>query len=343
MANYTTANLVKAQAKLIGAFQSSELRFRNPATYLALKALSNIMLPNYGQLRVREDRVVETNFFKRTSRALGSGGRIHNHTGTHGDTDLLTPTWTSYDDKFAMSLKQADNSLYNAQEQMNNEITNIITNFMEGYETAATDYLFNNRSGVNVATAEGSFNPTDIVFEIAEAKETRAMQITDIAIDANKYPKGATIFCDSVSYAKFQFQKNQGTGNSTNLAFQFDMNENTYVHSIGLGALGASLVSAYSKGFWIVVPNGTVAVLPWIPKQNVVGVSTKENEYSSILNPIDGESYAVHSYETRTDGTSVNGYTQDVITEYQFSQDLAFMKAPLSVASETPILAFAIV
>jgi hypothetical protein len=343
MANYTTANLVKAQAKLIGAFQSSELRFRNPATYLALKALSNIMLPNYNELRVREDRVVETNFFKRTSRALGTSGRIHNHTGTHGDTAVLTPTWASYDDKFAMSLKQADNSLYNAQEQMNNEVTNIITNFMEGYETAATAYLFNNRSGVNVATAEGTFDATDDVFEIAEAKETRAMQITDIAVDANKYPKGATVFCDSIAYAKFQFQKNQGSANSANLAFQFDMNGNTYVHSIGLGALGAGLVSAYAKGFWIVVPNGTVAILPWIPKQNVIGVSTKENEYSSILNPIDGESYAVHSYETRTDGSSTNGYTQDVMTEYQFSQDLAFAKAPLSVAGETPILAFAIV
>lgn len=343
MANRTTANLVKAQAKLIGAFQSSELRFRNPATYLAIKAMSNIMFPNYNELRVREDRTIETNYFKRAARALGSGGRIHNHTGTHGDTAVLTPTWATYDDKFAMSLKQADNSLYNAQEQMNQEVNDIIANFMEGYETAATAYLFNNRSGVNVATAEGTFDATDDVFEIAEAKENRAIQITDIAVDANKYPKGATIFCDSISFAKFQYQANQGAGNSANLSFQFDMNGNTFVHSIGLGALAAGLVSAYAKGFWIVVPNGTVGVLPWIPKQNVQGVSTKENEYSNILNPIDGEVYAVHSYETRVDGTATNGYTQDVLTEYQFSQDLAFAKAPLSVASETPILAFAIV
>jgi hypothetical protein len=115
------------------------------------------------------------------------------------------------------------------------------------------------------------------------------------------------------------------------------------VHSVELGALAAALVSAYAKGFWIVVPTGTAAVLPWIPKQNRIGVETKENVYTSLLNPVDGEVYAVHSYETRADDSANNGYTQDVVTQYQISQDLAFTKAPLSTANETPFLAFAIV
>jgi hypothetical protein len=341
MANRTTANVVKAQAKLIAAFQSSELRYRFPATYLALLAMSEIMFPNFQQLRTREDRTVETNYAKRAVRSLGTGGRTHNHTGSKSDTATLTPTWTSYDDKFNMSLKQADSSLYNADEQMFQELSNIIANFMEGYETAATAYLFANRSGVNVATAEGTFDATDDVFEIAEAKETRAMQITKIALNANKYPDGATVFCDSISYAKFEYWAAQGAANSTNLSFQF--NGVTYVHSVELGALAAGLVSAYSKGFWLVVPTGTVGVLPWIPVQNRVGVVTKENEYSNIINPVDGQVYALHSYETRADDSSNNGYTQDVVTQYQIAQDLSFAKAPLSTAGETTILAFGIV
>lgn len=341
MPNRTTANLLKAQAKLTGAFQSSELRYRYPATYLALLQNTPIMFPNYESLRTREDRVLETLFNTRASRALGTGGRTHNHTGVKADTSTLTPTWAIYDDKFNMSLKQSDISNYDAQEQMNAELANIIANFMEGYESTSVSYLFNNRSGVNAATAEGTFDATDDVFEIAEAKETRAIQITDIAVYANKYPAGYTVFCDSVSYAKFQFQAAQGASNSTNLSFQFQ--GINFVHSVGLGALGAGLVSAYSKGFWIVVPNGTVAVLDWIPVQNRMGVATKENDYSSIINPIDGRTYAVHSYQTRADDSANNGYTQDVVTQYQVSQDLAFAKAPLTTASETPILAFAIV
>lgn len=340
MANRVTANLVKAQAKLIAAFQSSELRFRFPATYLALHMNSKIMFPNYEDLRKREDRTIETNYAVRSKRALGAA-RTHNHTGAKGDTAILTPTWATNADVFNMSLKQADTSLYDAQEQMNLEIQNVISNFMESYETQATAYLFNNRSGVNIATAEGTFDAVDKVFEIVEAKETRAIQITKIAVDANKYPSGATVYCDSISYAKFEYYAAQGASNQTNLSFQFG--GLTYVHSVELGALAAALVSAYAKGFWIVVPTGTVATLPWIPKQNRIGVETKENSYSSLLNPVDGETYAVHSYETRADDSANNGYTQDVVTQYQISQDIAFAKAPLSTANETPILAFGIV
>ena len=242
-----------------------------------------------------------------------------------------------------MSKKQADNSYYNIDEQLFQEMSNVIADFMEGYETVATAYLFNNRSGVNIATAEGTFDATDDVFEIAEAKESRAIQITTIAVDANKYPKGMTIFCDSISFAKFQYQAAQGAQNSTNLSFQF--NGVKFVHSVELGALASGLVSAYAKGFWIVVPDGTVTTLPWIPKQNRLGDDSDWpiSSYSNILNPIDGEIYALHTYATAADDSANNGYTQDVVTQYEVSQDISFVKAPSSTATETPILAFGIV
>lgn len=340
MPTRNSSNLVKAQARLLGAFQSSELRFRFPATYLALKAASPIMFPNYSELRVREDRTVETNFAARSSRALGSA-RTHNHTGSKGDTAVLTPTWASYTDKFNMSLKQADNSLYNADEQMFQEISNVVANFMEGYEAAATAYLFNNRSGVSAATAFGTFDATNDAFEIAAANEDTAIQITKIAMDANKYVGAMKVFCDSVSYAKFEKQAAQGVSNATNLSFQF--NGVTFVHSVGLGALAVALDATYTRGFWIVVPDGTVATLPWIPKQNREGVSTKVADYSSLLNPVDGEAYGVHTYEVGADDSANNGYTQDVVTQYEISQDLAFVKAPLTAAGETTIQAFAII
>lgn len=343
MANRTTANLVKAQAKLIAAFQASELRFRYPATYLALRLMSPIMFPNYDVLRTREDRTVETNYAKRATRSLGTGGRTHNHTGSKSDTAVLTPTWSTYSDVFNMSLKQADISLYNADEQMFQEMSNIVANFMEGYETAATAYLFANTSSVNVATAQGTFNSTQRAFEIAIANESRAIQITKITMEANKYPAGMTVFCDSTAYAKFEYAAAQGATNATNLSFQF--NGVNFVHSVELGALAGALTVPYTKGYWIVVPNGTVATLPWIPKQNREGNSEHAplSIYSNILNPIDGETYALHSYSAAADNSSSNGYTQDVVTNYEVSQDLAFVKAPLSVSGETTIQAFAIV
>ena len=342
MANKTTANLATAQAKLLGAFQSSELRFTYPATYLALKAMTPIMFPDYLDLKTRDDRAVDTNYITRASRSLGSA-RAHNHTGSKQDSAVITPSWSTYTDKFNLSLKQADKSLYSADEQLFNEISNAVSNFMEGLEDTAITALWNGRSQVaGVSTPEAPYNTGTAkkTYEITDSTNgTRAMQITKITIQANKYPAGCTIFCDSIAYAKFEYQAAQGATNATNLSFQF--NGVTFVHSVGLYAKVSPSLSLYTKGYWLVVPNGTVATLPWIPVQNRVGVETPVGSYSNIINPIDGESYAVHTYMTAADDSANNGYTQDVVTQYEISQDVAIAIAPQS--SGSPILGFALI
>lgn len=342
MANRTDANLVTAQTKLIGSYQAKELRYIYPATYLQFKLSSPIMLPNYDMLRKREDRTIETNFNLRTSRDLGTGGRTHEPTFTKGDSSTLVPSWDTYDDGFYMSLKQADNSLYDHQEQMNIELENVVANFMQKMEGLATTHVFNNRSGVNIATAEGSFDATDDVWAVPSADADRAIQISKSNMYVNNYSESNLVaFCDTVSYNKFLFQAAQGAQNSTNLSFQFQ--GVTYIHSVGLGAKAADLVGAYTDGFWVMAEMGTFGVLPWIPKQNRQGVDTKEAKFSSIMNPVDGFSYAVYEYESRADDSLNNGSAQDIVTQYEISIDQAFVDAPLSVTDETIFQAFAIV
>ena len=70
MPNYNPSNLAKAQAKLQGAFQAGELRFREPAVFKSLVRNASIMFPSYEGLRTREDRAVEAYFATRSARAL---------------------------------------------------------------------------------------------------------------------------------------------------------------------------------------------------------------------------------------------------------------------------------
>lgn len=340
MPNYTLANLVKAQAKLNGAFANADKRFRDPAVFKAFIQSAPSFLPDYEILRKREDRAVEANYFVRQSRALGTG-RSHNHTGSSGDSGVLTPSWTTYNDKFSFTLKQADNSVFDAVEEQNERLLNVIANFADGLDGVAATYAFANRTGVNNAAAEGTFNATNDAFEITDATNgNRAVQITRMVMDINKYQGGMfTIFCDSIAFNKFLFGAAQGDSNSTNYSFQYQ--GVNFVHAPQLTASAAAL--SYTKGFWVAVQEGMIGALPWIPVQNRAGVQTMVNTYGSILNPVDGLQYAVHSYEARANGTSVNGYTQDVLTEVEVSLDVALQHAPLSVPSETPLLAFALV
>lgn len=342
MPNYADADLVTAQARLLGEFESSETRFRDPVTHKKFIENREIMFPSHNVLRTREDRPIDAKFFNRTARALGVGGRTANHVGVKGDSSTLTPSWTPYDDKFFWSLKQADNSVYTLQEQLNNEIINSTANFAEGLETAAIDFLFNNRSGVNIATSEGTFNAVQDSFEITQASNgDRAIQITKGVMKENKYNSGLTLYCDTVAFNKFAFQANQGTANNQNLSFQFA--GVTFVHSIEFGALAGALAAPYTDGFWIAVQDGGVAALDWIPQQNRQGIETKENKYATLLNPVDGLIYAVHSYEARADESANNGSAQDVRTEWEISIDIAHEAAPLTVVGETVMQAFALV
>lgn len=339
MPNYIPANLAKGQAQLLGAFRNNELRFRLPVTFQEFLRNTTIMFPDHQALRTREDRPIEAYYNLRTSRALGVG-RSHNHTGIKGDSGVLTPSWVTNNDVFAISLKQGDNNVQTMQEMFNNELQNVIANFAEGYEVAAINYLFNNRTGVNTATSEGAFNGANDVFEITDATNgNRAIQITKGVMHINKYSGNLTIFCDTVSFNKFNFLANQGQANNQNLTFQFG--GVSFVHSVEMDGLAAGL--GYTQGFWVGATDGSYAALPWIPTQNRQGIDTKVNQYGTILNPVDGQTYAIHNYEQRADETATNGYTQDMRTEYEVSLDIAFESTPLSTPDETPLFAFGLI
>lgn len=343
MANFATAALVKAQAKLIGKFQREELRFRTPAVHNLFLRNSSIMIRDYNELRTREDRTVETNYFTRTSRSLGTG-RSHNHTGNQGDSSTLTPSWTTYNDEFVSYLKEADNKIYSFEEIHMSKMENVIANFAEGLEAVAAAYLFANRSGVNVATNDGTFDATDDVFQITESTNGgQAIAITKMVMDVNAYQgQSFDIVADSIAYRKFWSQMNQGAGNAVNTSFQFG-NINI-IHDPTLTASAAGLTGSYNKGAWCAVPQGSIAALPWIPKQNRDGVDfTNIAMYGQIFNPIDGLTYAVHTYKEGADGSSTGGYTQDVKIETEISIDIAYQHAPLSTANETPIQMFVLV
>lgn len=341
MANYTLANLVKAQIKLAGEFASNDTRYRIPAVFLFILKGSEAFFPKYKDLKTSDKRVVEANYFKRTVSALTTTGRSHNHTGSHGDSGVITLAWNTYSSTFSMTLKQADGSVMSFQEMFNNEIRNKIIAFAEGLDAAAVNFLFANKSGVNPATVKGSFNGTKTTYEItASTFQSQAITISKTVMDINKYQgQNLNIVCDSNAYTTFQQQAYQGAQNATNQSFQFL--ETTFVHAPQLTALAIAL--GYTNGYWLMVPDGHVACLDWIPAPNKKGVSDEMGIYGSLMNPVDGLQYAVHSYKQRVDGTSVNGEVQDVSTETELSIDVCFQYAPSSTTNETPIQAFGLV
>lgn len=339
MSNYSTATLVKAQLALQGAMANQDKRFRDPKVHKLFLSNSENFFPNYKALRTSEKRTLEASVYKRTARNLVNG-RSHNHTGNNGDSFVLTPTWLSKADTFSMTLKQQDSSVL--QDQFNDMLFNAVANHMEGLEALASDTLVNNRTGVNNATTDGTFDTTNDVFEInATDNGVHAPFIAKMVMEINKYNGQFVFVCDPISFRKFMALAAQGVSNATNYSFQFmDME---FVLDTSLTAKAVAIDASYTKGFWEVVPKNAIGALDWIPRQNVAGTVTSVDRFASIVNPFDGLTYALHSYEQRADGSGRGGELQDVLTEFELSIDIAYELAPLSTSDETVVYAFALV
>ena len=340
MANTAPTNLKVAQAKLTGKFASNEMRVISANTYLEISKLTQFMLPNYLELIGREDRALEASLLTRSKRAVQTA-RSSNHTGDRGDSAVVTPSWGTSADTFSMSLKQYDTNQFSAQEGLNNLFENAYINVIEGLEGDAQDFIYGERTGVNASTGGGgTFDATDDVYTFGADDVDTVIQKTKTVMEENGYTGGVTIFADSIAYDLFRFQAFQGAGNDTNLSFQHDGIK--FVRSIGLASKFAPLAGTYTSGVWIVVPNDSIGALPWIPKQNREGVVTRLATYASGLSPYDGIPYAVHSYETAGDYSSLNGGTQDEATQYEVSVDMAFVSSPITAADETAVFAFSL-
>lgn len=346
MANFATASLIKYQAKIAQMFQAGEVRFRTPAVFNSIRQSTELMIPSHTTIKNAAKRTTgEVNYVKRSRRALGAGGEIFNHTGARGDSAILVPAWAAYDDKFLYSLKQANNSIYELDEMILAEVSNLFANFAEGLEAAAATFLHTNRSGVNVYGSQGTFNATNNVFEITQDVTNimgtgyRAVQIIKSAMGGNKWTGNLVAYCDSVLFDKLEALAAQGGANSNNLSFQFSGVQ--FIKSFELDAKAAAL--SYVDGYCVVAPFGTLATLDWIPEQNRNGIVTSVNKYGTLIDPNTGLALATHSYEARADEQNNGGDKQDVKVEVQAVTYLSFNHAPLSVADETPLQAFAFV
>ena len=333
MANFSASNLVKAQAIINDRFNSPELRQR-PSPIIQLGVRNNsILIPDHAQLRTREDRPIEAYIIKRNKRDTTGKKRTHDHTGVFGDSMPVDIEFTSFVDTFRISQKWLDNNMYHIDTVLANQFMQAFQNIREDIEAFLADFLQIEKTQINTATRNGTWNTANHVFEIASPLE-RGLLFEDAKsmMRQNGYSGDYDVVADPKLFRDAQFYANQGGGNASNLAFQFSgMN---IAESTSLGD------SKYPSGVALFLPINSFGVLDWIPRQNREG-SGDYNTYNggkgSMIDPFSGWTFAVHGYSQRANTAANNGNEQDLATEFEVSIDISPNLAPLSSASETVV------
>lgn len=331
MANYAASVLAEAKLILNDRFSAPEKRLKNAGVIGSFMKNTDLAIPNVGDLRTSVNRAEKAYFQNRMKRANG-GARSHNHTGSVGDSTEVALSWATYSDKATTSLKRADNNIFADAQILANELENMFKNIYEAADAAALSYLATNKTTVNAATKNGVFDATNDAFEIATANIARFIQYGKSMLRQNFYKGGADLILDPVLYLEAEHYLQQSAGNSTNTAYQRA--------AVDLFEAITLSDANYADGAGYFIPEGTIGVVDWIPRQNREGKGDFESVlggYSSIVDPFTGKSFAIHGYSQRADTSGSGGDTQDVVTEWEISVDLSFNKAPLTAAGETPI------
>ncbi len=332
MANFSVSNLIQAQALLSEKYQKPEMR-QAAAPILRLgHSNSEILIPSHKTLRTREDRAIEAYILKRNVRSTMGVGRTAEHTGEIGESLAMSLAWTTFTDKFQMSLKLLDNNVFDFNTALANQFAQVLQNIREDAEKWLAGWLFAERTQVNKATKNGSFNGTNYAFEIDLANKARFWQMVKSMMRQNNYEGIYDVIADPTAYADAEFHAAQGAANATNYGFQF--NGMNFVQSNDLDD------AEYTGGVSLVLPANTFGVLDWIPKQNREGwgdYNTSVGGFGSIVDPVSGLTMALHGWAKQADTSARNGNAQDVVLEFEVSVDLSANIAPLSTGNETVV------
>jgi hypothetical protein len=323
MANFDVSNLLTAQQILADKYGSAEQRMK-PTTAFSLLTSNDAFIVGVESVKTRDDRATELHYITRTKRTSGTA-RAASHTGTIDDTAKVTPTWTTKSDKFAMSLKLLDKSLYDFNVVLANKFGQACQNILEDKETEALAYVMAQRATQQpTITGIGTFNATTDAVEIVAANASSFMQRLGKVMAKNYFSKDQIdVIVDSILGIAIEQQMAQGSGNQTNLGYNWQ--GKTIVESVELSD------ADYANGVALAFPKGQVSALNWIPKQNRQGWGDY-NSYVGGYGTINfmGYQFAVHGYAQRSDQSASNGDAQDVLMEFEVSLDTSYNKAPLS-------------
>lgn len=328
MANYAPSDLVAGQAKFNEKFLSGEWRMPDSA---AFKTATNgsVANPMLAGLHTREDRAV-TAYFPIRQAATDGTARAHDHSGARGDSLGESITWSTFSEPFSISLKQADNNVFDFAEMYAASQKNAIFNIVNRLDAWFVAQLLAAKTEINAGGGNGAYDGvTTNDYQYPSGANDFFYQNVKAMMDFNLYNGGVTAIVDSPAWVLAQKNLNQGTANSINEQFQFM----GYDSIVPTTRAVLDVPTTYSASA-ITFESGLVGAIPWIPKQNRKALNpalalSNNGDYGFVSIPDLGIDFAIHSYAERADNSAVNGETQDLTINVELSVDLGFVPAPL--------------
>lgn len=333
MANYQPSILLDAIGIVTDPFNKHEFR---PGYFGATEAFMkyrDFSVPDLDSIRKSPLRTTTVKYLTRTNQAPVTA-RSCTVSAALGDSGTADVTWATRGFTVMTSAKQFDNNYISQARAFANDLYNGMLNAHEDLEALAVAYLEANKTGVNNGSAIfGTWDGSNDIFNIAVENKTRYYNYLKTIMRENKYRDELNIIQNVAASSIMWEQMAQGISNDTNEAYQYrGLN---FVESDTITTASDYLITSY------VVPDHAISLLDWIPPLNVRGAKEGAYEWTTMGDlfgmPI---TWSVFKTTECASTVSTGGDTQDLVTKYEVTADFGFVKAPITVADETPIYKF---
>jgi hypothetical protein len=343
MANYAASVLAKGQAKLTAKYQAAEIRRQMPTVLQMALQNQDLSIPNAAELRKSPLRPVDVNFF--TKIAQGSAtAKSALHTGSIGNSAVINLNYVQVVETFSLPAKLSDNSIYEKQELFNNQYEQAIMNIRTRLDIAALAFLYANRCQLSATVINGrtqSFGNTNwdgvnYALPVDNSKQKLFIQQAKLFMAANFYTGPYDMVPDLQTVGNFEYEKNQGTSNANNYAFQFG--------DVSLYPTQQVIDPNYPLGATLMMPKGTFAGLNWNEALNRRGygslVPSTLGMVGTMTDPLgSGLEMDISWYTQRADTSSntTGGSTQDFVDQWEITGTVGFATPPLSLAGDSAV------
>jgi hypothetical protein len=338
MANMIPSLLVDGQSLFNEKLRSAEWRTPNSAALMVGSSGSQVN-PEFNMLREREDRAVKA-YFPIRQAAGGGTGREALHSGAKPDSLAEDITWSTFSEKFSISIETGNNNVIGGEMQYASGLKNAIFNIIKRADDWFVAALVADKTQVADSHGFGVFDVgVTNDYQLALAEEDLMFENIEAYLNGNEYTGGITGILDSKAKVLANKISNQGESNSLNTQFTVE----------GYDTLVATnkQILAAKRASGIFFETGLVGVINWIPKKNRKAIDAGQimnnvGDFGSIYVDELGMDFAISAYATRADDSGGNGGAQDVVIQFEVSVDLGYVSAPLSTATASPVFSAAL-
>ncbi len=290
-------------------------------------------IPNLGEIKKATTQTTTAMYFTKKDFTINTS-KSNSPSGEKSGTSSVDLTWAVKGFTVDLPTKQYDGNEVARQKGFAMSLYNAERTFWANFDEVLLAYLVANKSTVNDATGGGSFDTDAFIVENGEADEF--YNVLDAHMAMNDFG-GEILDIHNTYWKKYaRHYAAQGTGNSTNLSYQFD-GFTTYASNKIVPATG-ELATHY------VVPLNGVAIIDWNEPANRRGDNKQDGSFLGTFQSLffPELTFDIFVKSAWGDTSSDGGSVQDLTETFEFSLNYALTTQPFTESGRSAIYKYII-